>query len=1012
MNIQDFEKSFLPALSRSARDTFSAHVESLIDERWLWFEKFRKILTDARSELGKAASTVTNIQAYGAELQRLLENCEELLAEPGSIPGNPFGELTERFARLTEQIIPDKETLAEQPLSRSFWKRKPEDNFLVRLKKSRYSLKYSVCNLFRKKERRYYGRQSLNATSLLTHYTVQPLLNKALLLEREVMHAFAKQLQEYHSLFEKQLLSLTGKEILDIDKGLINKDRLVQNIEEGEKWLDNLLSGKSREQWKDYLVSEFEKYAGERIEQSKQIIVTAGTPLLPGKKFSASLNASNHKELMHSLDTLTKQWQLFFRGEISDWLKDLEMLMLQVQIINIDHLTKKAILDKYSTQLLPKTDKAISLLSGSLTHLKSLINENEDNIKQHILKENRSMIRDLRKVHIPEVIDAFDQTQILKKLESFRSRIRYRMDGLSEHYSIVESSDPDTFHPKMTVSGIDLKSIILPEFYQPFESRFFRFQDDIEQKISGLLRDLSEISLVIEVNLESALEALHEDDQKKMRTDANQVVIEGLERSENLMKNIRQEMQSLATQVNGELTSLTVQLLSDVRELADNDKIMNLRFRLAKVGTFAGIHRMGQGIANIFRLYIMPVIRWFASNVLMVRTGYSHIKRLTGLESASEENRRALHRLLYTSRSRIEKLPFVYQRLFRLEPLKDERLFSARDDRLEELTETISNWRKGEYSNTVVIGEKGSGRTSLINILVNRSFRAYSVHRLDLFRSALDEKTFTGQLIEVFRLKGITTQEELKDALTSLEKPVVCVVENLHNLYLRTVDGFSLLEKFLLLMSATQKKVFWITTCGTYGWNYLDKVIRISRYFENIVSLSDLNNKTLREVILKRHRLSGYNLHYLPSVETRQNRKFRRLKDEKQKQNYLSDLYFSQLNALAGGNISIAFLLWQLSIKDFKNDKLFINDKIEFATGLLNLLPQDEVFTLGALMEHEVLTEDQHARIFNMDGETSLLILGSMLNRGLLVKTGSGYHIHLLLYKEVVRLLTDKNIIH
>jgi len=1012
MNIQDFEKSFLPELTRIARDTFSAHVESLMDEHWLWFEKFREIMTNAQSELGKVVNTETDIQAYTAALQHLLESCEELLSETGSVPGNPFGELTERFTIIPEQIVPDKELLAEQPLSKNFWKRNPADSFLVRLIKFRYSLKYRIYNLFRKKERRFYGIQSLLAASFLQRYAIQPLLDKALQLEREVIHAFAKQLQEYHSMFEKQLLSLAGKEILDIENGLINQDGLGKNIEEGEKWQDNLLNGKTREHWKNFLVSEFEEYIGELTLQSQDMILIAGTPLLPEKKFSASLNASNYKNLIHTLDTRSKQWQTFFRGEISDWLKDLELLMLQVQIINIDHLTKKAILDKYNTQLLPKTDKAISLLAGSLTHLKGLINENEDNIKQHILKENRSMIRDLRKIHIPEVIDAFDQTQILKKLDSFRSRIRYRMDGLSEQYSIVESSDPDTIQPKMTVSGIDLKSIILPEFYQPFESRFIRFQDDIENRISGLLRDLSEISLVIEVNLESALEALHEDDQKKMRADANQVVIEGLERSESLLKKIRMEMQSLATQVNGELTSLTSQLLTNIRELADNDKIMNLRFRLAKAGTFAGLHRMGHGIVFFFHQYVMPVIRWFASNVLMVRTGYSHIKRLTGLESASEENRRALHRLLYTSRSRIEKLPFVYQRLFRLEPLKDERFFTAREDRLEELAETIANWRKGEYSTTVVIGEKGSGRTSLINILASRSFRAYSVHRLDLNRTILDENTFTGQLIEVFRLKGITTLEELKDALISIEKPLVCVVENLHNLYIRTVDGFGLLEKFLLLMSATQKKVFWIATCGTYGWNYLDKVIRISRYFENEISLNDLNNKTLREVILKRHRLSGYNLHYLPSAETRQNRKYRKLKDEKQKQNYLSDLYFSQLNTLAGGNISIAFLLWQLSVKDFKNDKLFINDKIEFATGLLNLLPQDEVFTLGALMEHEVLTEQQHARIFKMNEEASLLILGSMLNRGLLVKTGSGYHIHLLLYKEVVRLLTNKNIIH
>ena len=111
------------------------------------------------------------------------------------------------------------------------------------------------------------------------------------------------------------------------------------------------------------------------------------------------------------------------------------------------------------------------------------------------------------------------------------------------------------------------------------------------------------------------------------------------------------------------------------------------------------------------------------------RRHYFRIRKITGLAPTGIDIERELTRFLIETRKQMEALPFVYRRLFRIEPLLDDRFFSGRNDELIEFEQCFRNWQAGQFAITALVGEKGSGRTTLINFAEQRFLKNQSIIR-------------------------------------------------------------------------------------------------------------------------------------------------------------------------------------------------------------------------------------------------------------------------------------------
>ena len=214
------------------------------------------------------------------------------------------------------------------------------------------------------------------------------------------------------------------------------------------------------------------------------------------------------------------------------------------------------------------------------------------------------------------------------------------------------------------------------------------------------------------------------------------------------------------------------------------------------------------------------------------------------------------------------------------------------------------------------------------------------------------------------------------------------------------------------LISKTEKKVYWLVEFTVYAWKYLEKSVSINKYFKYSILLQQMSEEQIVKIIMKRHRVSGYDFQIDSSnLSTSEKRKIKKLEEE-EKDAYLKEIYFKALNRFAENNISLALLYWIRSTKKVENNVITIGILKNLNFNLINTLPDESVFTLHALLLHDSLTVEDHAQIFNNDLLQSRLSLMVLVDKGILVQDENRYQINRLLYRQVVNVLSNKNILH
>jgi hypothetical protein len=175
--------------------------------------------------------------------------------------------------------------------------------------------------------------------------------------------------------------------------------------------------------------------------------------------------------------------------------------------------------------------------------------------------------------------------------------------------------------------------------------------------------------------------------------------------------------------------------------------------------------------------------------------------------------------------------------------------------------------------------------------------------------------------------------------------------------------------------------------------------------------MSELTEKTIKEIILLRHNISGYDITYLSSPAIEKQKAFKKL-DEKEKQLYLQKDYFESLHKMASNNIGIALFLWLRSIKSADEEEIKISSDVELDFSFLKELSDQKLFSIMALILHDGLSLEEHSAIFNLSLKSSQLLYATLLDDGIIFLKESSYKVNFQLYKPLVNLLQSKNILH
>ena len=314
-------------------------------------------------------------------------------------------------------------------------------------------------------------------------------------------------------------------------------------------------------------------------------------------------------------------------------------------------------------------------------------------------------------------------------------------------------------------------------------------------------------------------------------------------------------------------------------------------------------------------------------------------------------------------------LPRIYRHLFRLAPVEDRRFLVGRDEELRGFEEAVLRWEQGHFGATLLVGARGSGKTSLLNCFAS-SFLAEQT----LVRGQFSQRLTTHAEMQTFLRSLFRFSDDTDLVLALAAKRRVVVIEEFERTFLRTVNGFEALRSLLQLIYPTAASTLWILSLNDDAFRYLDLAVNLGRYFSHRINAMSIKPHDLIHAILQRHNLSGLKLSFAPPPP--EDPRVSRLRKAFGLERDSERLFFEALYEQSEGVFRSAFELWQACIE--RVERGVVEMRQPLAPNFRSLreeLKQSDHFTLVAILQHGSLTETELAEVLCEKVEVSRLRL-------------------------------------
>jgi energy-coupling factor transporter ATP-binding protein EcfA2 len=731
----------------------------------------------------------------------------------------------------------------------------------------------------------------------------------------------------------------------------------------------------------------------------------AGTFQLKEKKYSQKQFLLLKKKHEQIIGHYNKCWQIQFLGLKEEWQKDLELSILRLQAAIILFKTSEQLFEAVKNEVIPNFSDIIALITDSIKKFESI--SSSKLLVQTLTNERRNFLKILQKTKLPNLVDKIDHIQLVDIFENYSIQVSDSIELLLKNHQIFSRRDTKNLPPRSSVKLIPIKELIKKEILNNLLLKHQKSVEQVKSKLENVIRTIAEIDHVVEFNIKTAQNLLLQTNGNGNYKEAKTIVLEGFNRSIDLVKNAANETNDIAKNGSEQLLENTATLEDKVQELISRKNLIDLKSRHSWEKRSEKYKKITGKIFTFIPFIITKILCYASKTIKKIFSFKKQIKTISDPEYIQEK----ISEYFNETREQISKLPYVYQRLFQFEPLTDERFYTERYQEKEIFRSEFLKWQNGYNSIIALVGEAGSGKTTLLNFINKKLFKSHEVLKVNVQEKIVDEQKLNTFLKKAFKINNVENIEKLEQKIKN-EKDVICIFENLQHLFIRTVSGFQVLERFIRFVLATQHKVFWIITCDIYSWRFLNKILKIEKYFQKIIKLNKLSTKELAGTILKRHCISGYNIEIEIPDQFKKDRKSKKMMEKNSYQDLNKEIFWEKLSSIAQGNINIAMIYWLKAIKEFSKDKIILNSDMNYDYSFLNDLSSDELFTLAAIFQHHTLSMQDHANIFRQEQSQSILQLNMMCNKGLIEHTLSGFTIHPYYYRPLVHLLETKNILH
>ena len=556
------------------------------------------------------------------------------------------------------------------------------------------------------------------------------------------------------------------------------------------------------------------------------------------------------------------------------------------------------------------------------------------------------------------------------------------------------------------ISVINPREIIEYEYFDGLLNAKKELQAELIATNSRIQPSLIEISNIHSYTFESAIKSLEAPGVPLK--DVYEAIHQGFERTYSKMDEFREQMVEITAKATDELDKALDQLGSDLQHLKVVDRALETNIRIldrkARSRTRNYIERIRTFFSGIYARLKRIVITYFFKTVELYQTTE---KTLTTESHTLDDS---VTTFLNNASRSINNLPFIYRLLFRQEPLSDFNFFVGRREELNKLKTAIASWREGSYSSVLLSGPRGSGLTSLFNYFeIQVLDEELLVNRIEPEQNISNREELLTLLKRVFNQEKFQSIDDIAIYLNECGIQRIVLIDELQRFFMRRIGGFEVLHDIQKLIRLTQKTVFWVVTISKLSANYLNKTIQLGEFFTWNIEMGNLDRLGLEQVIKKRHEVSGFNLIYDHEIAG-SSKKFRKL-SEQQKQEYLGNLFITQLHKTAEGSLSLALMAWVLALEVIDKKTLRIHS-IPSVRDVLKAVGSEKINILHALLLHDGLNFNELFEVVNLDPSTLKSHLATMEKSRMIESEDGHININTLLYWSAISILKNKNILH
>ncbi|MBN2237619.1 MAG: hypothetical protein JW729_08655 [Bacteroidales bacterium] len=682
---------------------------------------------------------------------------------------------------------------------------------------------------------------------------------------------------------------------------------------------------------------------------------------------------------------------------IEDWLLDLEIFRLKYKIIpkylDFTH--------QLNTDFSGPLNKEIDAFESKFDQLngyfeKSANLKSEKDLHASLLDLKLQLKKELLDQSIPLLRNQLNSPKLIEEIDGFESLAETSFSSLSEIRRLMKNPDYLREVEADEIEVISPRDLISFEIKPAFITIFSSLKRALIAHTQNLLNQLETAPNIAIYSIESASKLF---DEKKSINEVRKICSEGIDRSKSKVKEAKLLNEAFIAAETKKLRAAIDTLTASVTEITNNESALQIKIRIMRAKALNRSKEVKKQIITKV-LNALPILLEKLKLLYQFMQDTSQkIAKQFALNPTTNFITTDISHFLTTASLSISQLPYIYQRLFSFEPLETFDMYIDRPKPMQELNEAYANWKQGKFAPVVLIGERGSGKTTFIRKFTQTHTSGEKVNLLDLLVENSSPETNYQKLLEL-----VATEKN-----QSSDKRII-IIDGVEHLFESKINGFDYFLALFKLISDTQKEIFWIVSVHSLSWNYLDKSIHASNYFGYHIKLNNLELEELVSLIESRHNLSGYNIEF-GGIQKKKTLLRSVSYETEDPQIELRKNFFQQLNKSVEGNILQAYIYWLRSAQLKENNTIFIQTDNQLDFDFVRGIPHQKLHILRSILLHNGLDKEKLAKTFRISESKGELELKQLFDDGILILKNKMYFINPLIYKQLIKHLNDINLL-